>query len=99
MKQLSLFLAAAGLLAAAVGCKKADDGDVSDKIDKMMARQDSMDKKLDQILQRGGAGAARPPSPAEPDPKLTYAVPVTGDDFPKGPATAKVTIVEAADFA
>jgi hypothetical protein len=96
MKRLSV-LAAAGLLAAVVGCKKGGD-DANDKFDRIMARLDAMDRKIDQIAQ-GRGGAARPPSPAEPDPRTTYSIPVTADDFPKGPATAKVTIVEAADFA
>ncbi len=96
MKKFAL-LAAAGLVTAAIGCRKADDGD-NDKFDRIMARLDAMDKKIDQISQ-GRAGMARPAAPPEPDPKLTYAVPVTDSDFPKGPATAKVTIVEAADFA
>jgi protein-disulfide isomerase len=90
-------LAAAGLLAAAVGCRKASDEGADDKFDRIMARLDAMDKKIDQIGQ--GRGMARPQAPAEPDPKLTYSVPVTDSDFPRGPATAKVTIVEAADFA
>jgi hypothetical protein len=96
MKRLSVF-AAAGLLAAIVGCKKGAD-DAGDKFDRIMARLDAMDKKLDQVAQGRGAGA-RPPSPAEPDPRATYSIPVSDADFPKGPATAKVTIVEAADFA
>src|SRR5262250_1501869 len=100
MKRLSSLLALAAIVvAAAVGCKKIDD-DTGDKLDRIMARLDSMDKKLDQIQQRGvGAAGARAPSPAEPDPRATYAVPVTENDYPRGPATAKVTIVEAADFA
>jgi hypothetical protein len=96
MKKMTILLAAA-LMAAGLGCRKASDEDSNDKFDKIMARLDAMDKKMDQIAQ--GRGAARPPAPAEPDPKATYAVPVTDADYPRGPATAKVTIVEAADFA
>ena len=96
MNKLIPIVGAVGLLAAAVGCQKMQD-DSNEKFDRIMARLDAMDKKMDQIAQ--GRGAARPPAPPEPDPKLTYAVPVTESDFPRGPATAKVTIVEAADFA
>jgi len=96
MNKLIPIVGAVGLLAAAVGCRKMED-DSSEKFDRIMSRLDAMDKKLDQIAQN--RGPARPPAPAEPDPRLTYAVPVTDSDFPRGPATAKVTIVEAADFA
>ncbi len=82
------------------GCRK-DDPDVKDKLDKILANQAAEDKKLDTIAQGRGAAAgapgARPPM-NEPDPKLTYSVPIDGD-YPNGPATAKVTIVEAADYA
>jgi len=97
MNKLIPIVGAVGLLAAAVGCRKMED-DSSEKFDRIMSRLDAMDKKLDQIAQGRGA-AARPPAPPEPDPRITYAVPVTDSDFPRGPATAKVTIVEAADFA
>ena len=96
MNKLIPILGAAALLAAAVGCQRMQD-DSNEKFDKIMARLDAMDKKIDQIGQ--GRGAARPAAPSAPDPKLSYAVPVTESDFPRGPATAKVTIVEAADFA
>ena len=96
MNRLIPIVSAVGLLAAAVGCRKMED-DSNEKFDRIMSRLDAMDKKIDQIAQ--GRGAARPQAPPEPDPKLTYAVPVTESDYPRGPATAKVTIVEAADFA
>jgi hypothetical protein len=97
MKRTISVLAAAGLLAAAVGCRR-ESSDVEEKLDKIASRLDSMDKKLDQIVQRAGAGA-RPQAQNEPDPKAVYAVPVGEGDYPKGPATAKVTVIEAADFA
>jgi hypothetical protein len=97
MKRLISVMAAAGLVAAAVGCRR-EASDVDEKLDKVIAKLDSLDKKLDQIGQRGLAGA-RPQAPAEPDAKAVYAVPVAENDYPKGPATAKVTVVEAADFA
>ncbi len=96
MKRTSLFLAASML--AALGCRKVSDEDSSEKFDRIMSRLDALDKKIDQIAQ-GRGPAAMPQRPPEPDFKATYAVPVTDADHPKGPATAKVTIVEAADFA
>ena len=60
---------------------------------------DDLSKKLDQVVARGGAGAAAPrPSRAEPDRAKTYAVPVDGDPA-DGPADAKVTLVKAYDYA
>jgi len=63
----------------------------------------SIERKLDQIIQKldrmpAGAGAAaqRPQRP-EPDRAKTYAVAIDGDPF-IGPADAKITIVEAADY-
>jgi len=96
MNRTSLILAASVL--AALGCRKVSDDESSEKLDKILSRLDAMDKKLDQIGQ-GRAAAAAAQRPPEPDPRSTYAVPVTEADHPRGPATAKVTIVEAADFA
>ena len=44
------------------------------------------------------AGGKRPQRPNRPDPKTVYSVPVDGDAY-DGPKLAKVTIVEASDFA
>ncbi|HEX4421997.1 MAG TPA: thioredoxin domain-containing protein [Kofleriaceae bacterium] len=60
---------------------------------------DDINKKLDGLIARGGAGAAaQRPRPAEPDRAKTYAVPVDGDPA-DGPADAKVTLVKAYDYA
>jgi protein-disulfide isomerase len=61
---------------------------------------DDLNKKLDQVIARGGAAgaaAARPPR-AEPDMAKTYAMPIEGDPV-DGPADAKVTVVKAYDYA
>ena len=89
MKALTILIAVLGLAA----CQN-DTKNLNDKIDKM-------DKKLDAILaQRGGAGAAQPQRPARPEPdrSKTYAVSVENDPF-EGPADAKITVVEAFDYA
>ena len=88
MKIFTLLLATLALAA----CQN-DTKNLNDKIDKM-------DKKLDAILaQRGGGGAAQPrPSRPEPDRSKTYAVSIEGDPF-IGAADAKVTIIEAFDYA
>jgi len=60
---------------------------------------DDLSKKLDQVIARGGAGAAAPrPARVEPDRAKTYAVPVEGDPV-DGPPDAKVTLVKAYDYA
>ncbi len=59
---------------------------------------DDLNKKIDALSGRVGAGAApRAPRP-EPDRSKTYAVPIDGDPF-DGPADAKVTLVKAYDYA
>ena len=96
MNRLISVMAVAGLVAATVGCRR-ESSDVDEKLDKITAKLEALDKKIDQIGQR--APGARAPAQAEPDPRAVYAVPVDASDYPKGPATAKVTVVEAADFA
>jgi protein-disulfide isomerase len=60
---------------------------------------DDLSKKIDQMIARGGPGAAAPrPARAEPDRAKTYAVPIEGDPV-DGPADAKVTLVKAYDYA
>jgi len=77
------------LLLAALSCGRGED---AKKMDDIVARLERIEKKLDT--------PTRPtlPRPAEPDSKTVYAVPVDGDPF-RGPAAAKVTLVEASDFA
>ncbi|MBX3160487.1 MAG: hypothetical protein KF773_31265 [Deltaproteobacteria bacterium] len=69
----------------------------------------NIERKLDALMQEvkqlraQGVGGAAPaagqrPQRVEPDPTKTYAVSVEGDWF-EGPADAKVTIIEAYDYA
>jgi protein-disulfide isomerase len=84
---------------AAVGCKK-DDPAKGEKLDRLEAKLDAIGKKLDAIAARPAAAPQRP-MPAErrgADPATVYSVPIDNAAV-KGPATAKVTIVEAAEFA
>jgi len=67
-------------------------------------RMERIEKKLDALIASGGgrgnaAGAqqARPQRP-EPDRSKTYAVSIEGDPF-IGAADAKVTLIEAFDYA
>ena len=86
-------LAAVGLL----GCQQAGDAGVSEKLDQINQRLDSIEKK---ITAGAGAAAQRPPRqrPKRPNPNDVYAAPV-GDAPFKGAEHAKVTIVEAFEFA
>ena len=95
------FLLVTGLLAVGlVGCTKADDavGKKLDEISRKLDKLDAIEKKL--AAGGGRAGAARPrgPRPGRPDPSAVYSVPIAGSAY-KGATTAKVTIVEAFDFA
>ena len=90
MKIFTLLLAVISLAA----CQN-DTKNLNDKIDKL-------DKKLDALLaQRGnnpGAAGQQRPSRPEPDRSKTYAVSIEGDAF-IGAADAKVTLIEAFDYA
>ena len=89
----------AALLAAAA-CQ-VDNKDAKQKLDDILVKLDQMDKKLDKVGgARPAAGAQQPagPQPGRPDPATVYSVPIDGDPV-KGPVNAKVTIVEAAEFA
>lgn len=94
MKALILLLAAVMPLAA---CSQ-DQKNLNDRMERI-------EKKLDAVIAQGGrggggaAGAQAPrPSRPEPDKAKTYAVSVDGDAF-EGPADAKVTLIEAFDYA
>jgi protein-disulfide isomerase len=71
---------------------------IGDKQDAVLARLDAIEQKI------GQGGAAAPgqkpqqgPKPGQPNPKDTFKVEV-GAAYTKGPASAKVTIVEWSDF-
>jgi hypothetical protein len=94
MKSNALFAAA---LLPLVACQ-ADTKNINDRMERI-------EKKLDAIIAQGGrggaaAGAAQQPRPSRPEPDRakTYAVSIDGDAF-VGPADAKVTLVEAFDYA
>ena len=91
MKVITTLLVVLGLAAC-----QSDTKNLNDKIDKL-------DKKLDALIAQGGRGGgnnagAQRPSRAEPDRAKTYAVSIEGDPF-VGPADAKVTLIEAFDYA
>jgi protein-disulfide isomerase len=79
----------AGLALTGLACGKANDK----KLDDIAARLERIEKKLE-----APPRPLRPPTPPEQDTKTVFAVPIDGDPF-IGPPVAKVTIVEATDFA
>jgi len=101
--RLSLLSAILGLAmgVGAAGCQKADGTSTDKKLDEVIARLDKIEKQL-----ASGPGAARPtaqrpppgPQPGRPDPSKVYAVPIEGAAY-KGAEHAKVTVVEAFEFA
>jgi protein-disulfide isomerase len=81
-------------LLSLVGCQ--GDPSVGQKLDRVASRLDDIDRRL-----ATQAAAARPlpmPPPAQPDPAAIYAVPI-GEAPVLGPRTARVTLVEAFEFA
>jgi protein-disulfide isomerase len=70
-------------------CSKSDD--------KVAERISTLEKRVDALEKR--PAAAQRPQPPRPDPNVTYFIPVNADDPVRGAANAKVTVVEAFDFA
>ena len=93
MKAFVLLLAAVLPLAAC----QADQKNLNDRMERI-------EKKLDALIASGGArgnaaGAQQPrPQRPEPDRSKTYAVSIENDPI-EGPIDAKVTLVEAFDYA
>src|ERR1700694_4449344 len=84
----------AALVLSAIACEKGDQGA---KLDDIVTRLDRMEKKVDALASRPGM-PPQMPRPAEPEANAVYSVPIDGDPY-IGPAVAKVTLVEASDFA
>ena len=102
MKRLGVLFLASVFAAGALGCQKADDAVVK-KLDEISVKLDKLDAIEKKLAAGGGPGAARPqmpqgPQPGRPDPATVYSVPIDGNPS-VGPAHAKVTIVEAFEFA
>lgn len=96
MKRIGIFVLSS---LAVMGCQKDNDVPLEKKLG-------AIDNTLKEILvaikaqPTGRAGAARPARPQrpKPNPKAVYSVDVNGAPF-KGAKDAKVTIVEAFEFA
>lgn len=86
---------AATLLVGACSRPGGDDAVTAKKLDELSSRVADLDGRLRKI-ERMIEEAQGPP---EPDPTAVYAVPIEPEDPVRGPATAKVTIVEGFEFA
>jgi len=82
-----------------IGCQRAGDAVVK-KLDEISTKLDKLDAIEKRLATGGRPAGARPtgPRPGRPDPSAIYAVPIAGAPF-KGAANAKVTVVEAFEFA
>ncbi len=108
MKRLGLVTAAGLLTFGAFACQKADDAVVKklEQIASAEEKQTQILERMEKSLAQGArAGAGRPtparpsgPRPGRPDPSKVYSVAIDGAPF-KGAKDAKVTIVEAFEFA
>jgi protein-disulfide isomerase len=98
MKRLGFLLLSTMALGSLIGCQR-DDTAVKEKLDQIDQRLAGIEQSL-----KSGAGAARGaaqpqrPQRPRPNPADVYAIPI-GDSPIEGPPTAKITIVEAFEFA
>ena len=96
----SVSVAALVLSLTSLGACKRSEEETNRKLDLLISKIDGLDKK---IAAGGGRGAAGAPGAApqrrRADPAVTYFLPVSEADAIKGPKTAKVTVVEAFEFA
>ena len=96
MKRTGLLLLSA---VTVFGCQKPDDKPLRKEIEALKKGQKDILAKLDKVA-TGRPGANRPQRPQRPrpQPNSVYSVNIDGSPF-KGAKDAKVTIVEAFEFA
>lgn len=112
MRSRSLIVFSAAAAFGLLGCEKDDQGykqyvdqQLDERFTKLEGKLDNIERAIAKIPAGGGAaGAARPAPtpqqrPAAPNPATTYAVPLGKSSPYKGAEHAKVTIVEAFEFA
>lgn len=77
--------------------------EIADQQTQILTRIDQLETKIANLPAGGpaaapGKQAPQGPQAGKPDPAATYKVAVAADDQSKGPADAKVTLVEWSDF-
>ena len=77
--------------------------EIADQQTQILTRIDQLEQKLATLPAGGPAGKGQQPGqagpqPGKPDPAATYKVTVAATDSQKGPADAKITLVEWSDF-
>jgi protein-disulfide isomerase len=102
MTKLGKVLLASLVAVSALACQRQDE-QTQRKLDYLIGKVESLEKKVaagGPVGRQAGAPGQQqqPQRPRGPDPAAVYAVDITGAAF-EGPANAKVTIVEAFDFA
>ena len=95
MKRLGIILTGAAVGLFATSCKR-DEQDVLEKLEKIESKLASIEAKLGNSPRGRGRGAAA--KPRGPNPNAVYAVDLSGSPY-EGVADAKVTVVEAFEFA
>ena len=96
MKRTGLFLLSA---VAVFGCQR-DDSPLRKEVADLKAGQEKIIAAIQNMPKTAGPGANRPQRPQRPTPQPTsvYSVDINGSPY-KGAKDAKVTIVEAFEFA
>jgi len=86
-----------GAVSGLFACARDSDPDLAKKLDRIIKQNDDI---LDELRKGGGVARGASPRPQRPRPSPTevYAVPIEGAPF-VGSKDAKVTIVEAFEFA
>jgi hypothetical protein len=96
MSRIPKLLLCAVAIAGVLSCARAARiNEVERKCNDRVAALEERVKSMEDFLAKATGGQYPPEK--EPDPAATYSVPIEGDPI-RGPATAKVTIVEAAEF-
>ena len=89
-------IAISALSLLALGCQQQANQGLGERLDSIDKRLSSIEEKLEKgVPSRRGA---QKPSRPRPNPKDVYAVPIEGAAF-KGAKNAKITVVEAFEFA
>ncbi|HWN70208.1 MAG TPA: DsbA family protein [Haliangium sp.] len=97
MKRIGYLFLGLCTVTAVAACETAQSSKLDAKLDDIVARLDKMEKDL-QARPVGAARGQQPRQRMEPDPTKVYAVPIEGAPT-KGPEHAKVTLVEAFEYA